>query len=150
MSGSKMCSKCGDVKLMSEFHKDATRKNGRYPFCKSCESARKCNPVDRARSNAYYHSHRAQVRSSQSAKRLGVSTAEYRTKFYEFLVLQDSECGMCGDAYLSRPKHFVMDHDHGSGRLRGVLCTQCNTALGSLKEDPDRFRGGLEYMSVAC
>lgn len=150
MSESKTCSCCGCANLMSEFHRDATRKDGRYPFCKSCESARRRNPEHRAKSSAYYHSHKAQVRSLQSAKRLGVSTAEYRTKFYEFLVLQDGDCGMCGDAYLSRPKNFVMDHCHNDGHLRGVLCTQCNSALGLLKEDPARFRGGLEYLAVAC
>lgn len=41
---------------------------------------------------------------------------------------QDGKCGICGTSFHKRPP--VVDHCHTSGHVRGLLCKQCNTALG--------------------
>lgn len=40
-----------------------------------------------------------------------------------------------------------MDHDHTNGRLRGILCMNCNLGLGSLKDSPSVLRSALEYLT---
>jgi hypothetical protein len=42
--------------------------------------------------------------------------------------------------------HLCVDHDHRSGAVRGLLCNACNTALGLLGEQPDRFREAAKYL----
>lgn len=41
-----------------------------------------------------------------------------------------------------------LDHDHKSGRIRGVLCHQCNRALGFFKDDPQLLRKAADYLEV--
>lgn len=41
---------------------------------------------------------------------------------------------------------LVVDHDHETGEVRGLLCQPCNTAIGMLEDCPDRLRGALRYL----
>lgn len=41
---------------------------------------------------------------------------------------------------------LVVDHDHKTGEVRGLLCRPCNTAIGMLEDCPDRLRGALRYL----
>ncbi|MGI5249363.1 endonuclease VII domain-containing protein [Actinacidiphila glaucinigra] len=50
-------------------------------------------------------------------------------------------CCICLDA----PAEHV-DHDHGTGRVRGVLCFSCNAALGQFKDRPDVIRRAAAYV----
>ena len=46
---------------------------------------------------------------------------------------------------LSAPAAQV-DHCHETGRLRGVLCFNCNSAIGKLGDDPDTLRRAIAYL----
>jgi hypothetical protein len=39
-----------------------------------------------------------------------------------------------------------VDHDHGTGAIRGLLCSSCNQALGQMKERPELLRAAAEYL----
>lgn len=60
---------------------------------------------------------------------------------------QDNRCGVC-----LRPEHelkrrgFVVDHCHTTGVVRGLLCDNCNKALGLLYDDPEVMRRAAEYI----
>jgi ssDNA-binding Zn-finger/Zn-ribbon topoisomerase 1 len=59
--------------------------------------------------------------------------------------------GVCQNPGCSRPLEirtggYSIDHDHASGEIRGVLCSQCNLALGQLEDDPARIEGLLTYL----
>jgi Recombination endonuclease VII len=43
-------------------------------------------------------------------------------------------------------QHLHVDHDHGSGTVRGLLCNACNTAIGLFEEDVPRFLSAVEYL----
>lgn len=73
----------------------------------------------------------------------------YRSKeqniFAELHRVQGSKCAIC-----QRPadKHtrLVVDHDHQTGYVRGLLCTQCNNAIGQLQDSPDLLRQAALYL----
>ena len=70
---------------------------------------------------------------------------------HELLVSQDYGCGICRVGL--HPSAHI-DHDHscypGKGScgkcIRGILCNSCNTAIGSLQEDPEIIRRALTYV----
>ncbi|MFE3881960.1 endonuclease VII domain-containing protein [Streptomyces lydicus] len=66
----------------------------------------------------------------------GMSEAERNALMKE----QRRMCPLC----LACPVH--VDHDHGTGRVRGVLCFSCNAALGQFKDRPDVLRRAAEYL----
>lgn len=53
---------------------------------------------------------------------------------------QGGACPACGATEL------VVDHDHSSGEVRGMLCHRCNTALGYARDDPEILRALARYV----
>jgi hypothetical protein len=62
------------------------------------------------------------------------------------MAAQDGVCGVCGSAE-HRGKGWHVDHDHGSGEIRGILCHFCNLALGHFGDDPERCKSAIAYLS---
>ena len=50
-------------------------------------------------------------------------------------------CAICG-----KDHDLCIDHDHGTGAIRGVLCRRCNLAIGILGDDPGMVRRALAYL----
>jgi hypothetical protein len=50
--------------------------------------------------------------------------------------------------YSKRYKRFAVDHCHTSGKIRGLLCTNCNTAIGLLKDDPNALQRAIDWVKV--
>ena len=53
---------------------------------------------------------------------------------------QNNKCAVC-DTEFTTDKKFTcacVDHDHATGKVRDILCKHCNTALGHMKDDPDK------------
>lgn len=60
------------------------------------------------------------------------------------LEAQGGMCAVCVQP-LSISKSHV-DHDHGTGGVRGILCFNCNGGLGQFKDDPERLRRAAQYL----
>jgi len=59
---------------------------------------------------------------------------------------QDGKCAICKtDKFNGRGP--VVDHDHMTGKVRGILCINCNTALGYMKENVIIFRNAINYLA---
>lgn len=74
---------------------------------------------------------------ASTASRYGMSIAGLR----EFRAHHQYRCGICGAGGMT-----VVDHNHVTGKVRGLLCTSCNSAIGQLKEDPALFAAALAYL----
>jgi len=78
-------------------------------------------------------------------KRLyGISEEEYDN----LLVSQDFRCAVCREESktLGKNARLHVDHDHLTGRVRGLLCYACNIAIGFLEEDPERVQKIMDYL----
>ena len=74
----------------------------------------------------------------------GLSLAGYE----ELLKSQGGGCRICGrkDVGSSRCEYFHVDHDHISGKIRGLLCNGCNRGLGYLQDSPELILKALNYL----
>lgn len=68
-------------------------------------------------------------------------------KYEEAYIKQNGRCAICGcKLNSSRYTRFAGDHDHRTGKLRGLLCTNCNTALGLFKDSIERLEMAKRYL----
>lgn len=117
----KVCGICQQVRDLNEFTTNRTCRDGRSRRCKVCDNE--------ARQNAHL------------VRKYGITLGDKKRMIEE----QNGVCPICldplGDFFDS-----VVDHDHSTGKVRQILCRQCNAALGSLQDDPDIMRRAAEYV----
>jgi hypothetical protein len=79
-------------------------------------------------------------------KRFGISLREWEAQHAR----QGGCCAICEKAVESRPSHRThTDHCHATGQFRGILCHQCNTALGDFQDDPELLEKAASYLREA-
>lgn len=69
----------------------------------------------------------------------GVTEEAYNALFQA----QNGRCKICR---LNSPKKLSIDHDHTTGRIRGLLCQSCNVGVGMFKDDVDLLAKAIEYL----
>ena len=62
------------------------------------------------------------------------------------MYINDPKCAICGVPQEDLPRMLCADHCHESGEFRGLLCDNCNTAIGLMKDDVDRLKKAIEYL----
>lgn len=68
-------------------------------------------------------------------------------EFTALLEAQGGTCAICGsDEWPGKDNAPHVDHDHKTGVVRGILCSNCNHGLGKFKDDPKRLRAAAEYL----
>ncbi|MER5361795.1 endonuclease VII domain-containing protein [Streptomyces sp. NPDC002785] len=115
--GNKRCPQCGEVKPHSQWERNKTSSDGWASYCRECGAERN--------------------RISYFKREYGLTPAERDALIAD----QVGVCCICLDAL---PEH--VDHCHGTGRVRGVLCFSCNAALGQFKDRPDVIRRAAAYV----
>jgi len=99
---------------------------------------------------AYYREHRkafkTEYKDSDLQRRFGISLFDYG----QMLLSQGGKCAICkgtdGGHRNGEPKALAVDHDHNTGKVRGLLCESCNQAIGKLKEDKQVILSSIEYL----
>ena len=66
--------------------------------------------------------------------------------FNNMLESQGGKCAICGDENINQWT-LNIDHCHKTGKIRGILCNLCNTALGSFKEDISLIKNAINYLN---
>lgn len=93
--------------------------------------------VDRSRRGGKASCCKACMSEASTASRYGMNVDELRAFRKEY----GNRCGIC-----ETTKRTVIDHDHSTGKLRGLLCPNCNSAIGKLKESPLLFAAAQAYL----
>lgn len=156
----KVCTRCKQEKLLSEFRKDRRFEDRHGVWCGMCcrEYAKKRyhkNPEARD-----YIAEHNKVYREVHKERYGKMSRAYnlRTKYgmtsenYEQMVEdQNGVCAICGKPetkkQCGKPQLLVVDHDHVTGKVRGLLCWHCNAKLGHL-EDIDFVLKARFYLAL--
>ena len=151
----KKCRDCGKVKPAHDFSVMASSGDGLYSYCKKCKAKRVRGYVDenreevnrKARERGATPEGKRATRNGNLKAKFGVTHEHYEDRLRE----QGGGCGICGRRPVEGEKHFATDHDHGypdrkPPRLRGVLCHDCNRALGLAKDNIDLLTSGAAYL----
>ena len=128
----KICSKCKVEKPLKEFSKRYDRAIGVRSNCKECQ--RKIDAYKRTTDKG-----KSKYRSS-SWKRQGINITynEYKVK-YEVV---KGCCEICNKQLPS----LCVDHNHSTGKIRGLLCTACNLGIEKFQESVSVLNSAVSYL----
>jgi len=112
-------------------------------LCNSCYKAKwkRENPEKHALSYQSYKDSGG-VKFSRLLRKYGIT----RTDYESMLDSQGGGCAICG----SRPDLLCVDHDHLTGKVRGLLCSTCNKGLGHFCDDPGLLGRATNYLLYGC
>ncbi len=164
----KQCRKCQQEKPDADFNKQLRNRDGLQSYCKLCGAAssrksnqriylespekgrarakarREADPEKaRAKAKDYYHANIEKERLRwrvQGLRRYGLTVESYN----ELLASQNGVCLVCKQEETG--KALAVDHCHITGKIRGLLCCNCNRAIGYLEDDPDRAEELAKYL----
>lgn len=69
-------------------------------------------------------------------------------EFEKLLLRQESKCAICNKHQSQFKKGLVIDHCHTTGKVRNLLCQNCNAMIGMAKEDENTLKNGIEYLKL--
>lgn len=147
----KKCTKCGDQKPLSEFHKNKNAKDNLVPHCKACAKMLAAkwykNNSERviARTRAWNENNKDKVR--KAARNYHVKTKYGITfeKEQQLKIAQNNKCAICQDELGIKHRSHI-DHSHKTGEIRGVLCHLCNVLLGQARDSIDILKSAQKYL----
>lgn len=161
------CTVCHKVKSYIDFHKRTNGgKNGYQSRCKDCFNAlmrqQRADPIRGQCRREYMNKYNQQMRSdpirrnrqkyqqrlSKIKQVYGITQAEY----HQLLALQKGVCAICGNPETGKTygkvRQLSVDHDHKTGKIRGLLCNCCNRAIGLLRDDMNLLLRATSYLAV--
>ena len=160
----KRCVKCGIRQPLDQFYRAKGTRDGLRGDCKSCFKARararyqadssaaiarvkRWQQANPDRLNAYRRRRRLEPevkrreRAGHLKRKYGITLEAYQT----MLVNQGGRCAICRRQPPSDISLHV-DHDHQTGKIRGLLCFTCNNALGDFEDDASLLRSAITYV----
>lgn len=129
--GFRWCPRCERACPLEAFGRNRAAANGLTAYCKPCHN----------------------LTSRENRERLHGSTRNYHlTARYGLTAVQVDELvaaqgGLCAICRKRAPGH--VDHDHETGRVRGVLCSGCNQGLGNFRDDTAALRAAIDYLETS-
>lgn len=116
--------------------KDAKNKRRRERYKSDSEYRAKCIEFAKRRTNV-------QRKGTRLKSEFGINIDIYN----EMLKAQNGQCAICGSKFADKAGRMLhVDHCHKTGKVRGLLCTNCNTGLGKFKDDPSLMLKAIAYL----
>lgn len=161
----KRCPSCNTVKPSVEFYRNVNTKDGHTCYCKKCQNTKNfvyrfAHPESGRKATRkwqQFHPEKAALyesRRDRRAKGLKIISKKYGERALE-LKAAKTNCAICGDVLgdtmARRSNSACVDHCHGCGFVRDILCRVCNVGLGAFCDDPRLLRAAAAYLEAkAC
>ncbi len=147
VDGFKECSKCEKTKPVEDFF----FQNGKpRAFCKICNTdvGREWKENNKERNSLakkkWRENNPAHHRSHMYKQKYGITIEDYDKLYCE----QNGVCDICGEKErVRKTKHLSVDHNHETGKVRGLLCFNCNNALGCMQDSVENLQKAIDYLN---
>ena len=133
------CSHCNEEKDESCFHKMRSKARGYQTYCIECRKQRQEAKAKELGQQAWSKLNRKYYLKSA----YGITLEQYEKMLRE----QNYSCKICKtDEREVYKQTLFVDHCHTTGKIRGLLCHQCNTALGKFRDSETILNSAIEYL----
>lgn len=133
---SRWCNVCKKFLPVDQFHKDRSRKDGHTSYCKPCKLIK-----NKEWGEANPKSYKESQRRSNRKRIYGLSDEDYSN----MLIFQNNSCAICKTDI---GWEAAVDHCHETNKVRGLLCRNCNSGIGFLKDDINILENAIKYLSI--
>ncbi len=137
---------------LSNFTKNKLNKDGLQYHCRSCRSRvygeyhhRDPDKTStRGKRNYWRHKEKILVRDRayKLKKKYGLTVEQYD----KMLSKQKGRCGICSIHAKKLSRRLCVDHDHKTGKVRELLCVNCNSVIGKAGDDPKILKRAVVYL----
>lgn len=156
----KICSSCRKTKLTDLFSKCARNKDGLMYWCKKCVSQNRNREISRLyyvknkeRQRAYYKANKIEIAKKVKARHdkdpervIDIRLRSwYGTSKIEYDQMHKKQRGTC--KICKTKTKLVVDHDHQTNIVRGLLCSLCNKGLGLFRENKKSLKSAVNYLN---
>ena len=142
----KRCSKCGNEypTTIEFFAKDKYHCDGFRCWCKKCQKEHRQKPEVKLYQTNYRKRPKSRLRKAELRRkyRRNVLKGEYD----QILVMQHNCCAICGRHQSELKQSLCIDHDHKTGKNRGLLCHRCNLGIGFFGDNPSILQNVIVYL----
>lgn len=132
----KNCIKKNELQSLENFYPDKRTKDKKQFRCRHCERAYK---------NGVWNKLTRQEKTNLNLRRYKITTEDYN----KILLAQGGRCKICNTDKAGgqwKNNTFFIDHDHNTGKVRGLLCCHCNIGLGKFKDDLKLLESASSYL----
>ena len=136
----RVCKTCEVEKPLSEYPKHGAYKDGIRPHCNPCRQV-----YERKQHHTHKHN-RPYVYEVDKSRKLQKEYGIDYQKYLEMLDNQNGKCAICGTSDTGGRKAFHVDHCHNTKKVRGLLCGNCNSGIGNLRDDINLLQRAIEYL----
>lgn len=149
----KQCTGCRKVKPYDEFGPEKRNRDGRQARCRKCEKQRlgmwavDNRERERQRAERFTQEHPDRRREYRRRHKLKTKYGLTLEQYDAWVACVGGRCEVCGCVPNG---NLHVDHCHKTKVNRGLLCGNCNRALGILDEDPARITALAEYAAQRC
>lgn len=146
----RFCPECKTFYPKANFYKDARGTDGLTRRCKQCHARKSYK--SRMKRPGITSERYASMRKWTLYKKYGLTDEEFEGLLNE----QEGKCKICGESTTAwwtgkANGGLTVDHHHECGKVRGLLCSHCNAALGYFKDDIQRLEMAIIYLkNVRC
>jgi hypothetical protein len=151
MKKNKECKLCNEIKPRSDFYLRSKKKLTIQAICKICSINRNkqyviSNPDKiRQAKRKEYRKNELRYREYNLKRTYGIDLHDYN----KMLAAQNGACAICKKSHTIRKnKRLDVDHDHETGKVRGLLCSYCNQVIGDAKEDIVILENAITYLKI--
>lgn len=130
IGATRKCNKCNEVLSVTDFHIKVDKNNKHCRFNSPCKS---CANIGR---NINYQ------KLYQRKIKYNLSNEEYNLILKE----QSYSCAICNIHQDDYHKEFSVDHCHKTGKVRALLCNQCNSGIGFFRESTSIMKKAIDYI----
>lgn len=145
ITGVKMCISCREEKPLSEFYAHPGMSDGYLNSCKVCKIAYSRTRYATLKDRPDFQRERSRRARKQRLNKYGLDHDAYMALGES----QDWKCLICAVNLEPEGWGTNIDHCHETGKVRGLLCSSCNSGIGSLKDDPDLLLAAAAYLMRA-
>lgn len=152
------CGKKVVAKQLCQYHYDRLRRYGDLTtrpetlVCQDCGvdfKVRKTGNLPKVCDPCFTERHRAAQRSDRRRKGLWEQYKMTVAQYQEMYQAQNGRCKICNGLAKGRGEKnntLAVDHNHDTGKIRGLLCTNCNTGIGNLRDDIQLLEKAIKYL----